>query len=191
MNLDGVIECLERLARGVDPVTGVELSGDSPLHHPVVIRSLFAAIRMLEQADDVRDGSKRCGSHPRAGQPWDSEEVRRLLDEFHRGMPFKEIAISHQRSRGAIVSRLDQLGCLTGRQSKSREANVSVAASNVKPDKWWRTERPQAGKPWTQDEDDELKRLFGLGLSYVEIASRLDRGEFAVEVRLFKLGLPV
>jgi len=52
----------------------------------------------------------------------------------------------------------------------------------------WKRLRPRAGKAWTPDEDGALLHEFDAGLSLEEIARRMGRGEFAVEVRLSKLG---
>jgi hypothetical protein len=49
-------------------------------------------------------------------------------------------------------------------------------------------ERPQAGKVWTDDEDQRLISLFDEGVSAEDIGSQLGRGKFAVQVRLHKLG---
>jgi hypothetical protein len=52
----------------------------------------------------------------------------------------------------------------------------------------WKRLRPRAGNAWTPDEDGALLHEFDAGLSLEEIARRMGRGEFAVEVRLSKLG---
>lgn len=52
----------------------------------------------------------------------------------------------------------------------------------------WRALRPRAGRVWTPDEDEVLLLEFDAGLPLAEIAARRGRGEFAVEVRLCKLG---
>jgi len=46
----------------------------------------------------------------RQGAPWLPEEDRQLYDAFVSGRSAKEAAISHQRSDGAIRSRLRRLG---------------------------------------------------------------------------------
>lgn len=49
--------------------------------------------------------------------------------------------------------------------------------------------RSQAGKRWTSDEDVRLLELFRKQVPIEEIAAHLHRGPFAVQVRLFKLGM--
>src|SRR5208337_4931765 len=52
----------------------------------------------------------------------------------------------------------------------------------------WKRLRPRAGKVWTPDEDGALLQEFDAGLSLKEIARRMGRGVYAVEVRLSMLG---
>jgi hypothetical protein len=52
----------------------------------------------------------------------------------------------------------------------------------------WKKSRPHAGKSWSSGDDNTLLADFSAGLSLEEIASRLGRGVFAVQVRLCKLG---
>ena len=48
----------------------------------------------------------------RRGDPWSCEEETRLKIEFSSGTNLQEIAKAHQRSDGAIRSRLEKLGLL-------------------------------------------------------------------------------
>ena len=45
-------------------------------------------------------------------QPWTPAEETDLLSAFDRGVAIKELAASHQRTRGAIKARLVRLGRL-------------------------------------------------------------------------------
>jgi hypothetical protein len=47
---------------------------------------------------------------------------------------------------------------------------------------------PNAGKPWTQPEDDKLEAAFAAGLDFKHIAEELGRTTFAIEARLVRLG---
>ena len=47
---------------------------------------------------------------------------------------------------------------------------------------------PNAGKPWTADEDSSLESAFAAGLDPRDIATQLGRTTWAVEARLAKLG---
>ena len=51
----------------------------------------------------------------------------------------------------------------------------------------WKRQRPRAGRVWDSAEDAILLAEFDAGLPMAEIAARLGRGLFAVEVRLAKL----
>ncbi len=63
-----------------------------------------------------------------------------------------------------------------------------AAAQQDRPIAEWKKLRPHAGKSWSSDDDNTLLADFSAGLSVEEIASRLGRGVFAVQVRLCKLG---
>jgi len=104
---------LEALAQGMDPETGEILPEPGVLHSPQVIRALFIAAQAL---DGSASGSKRAKPLPgNAGRAWSSQEDEELLARFDAGMPVKELAETHARSRGAIHSRLLRLGRLQER----------------------------------------------------------------------------
>lgn len=44
--------------------------------------------------------------------PWDAEEDQSLVADFESGTPIKDLAQTHQRTEGAIRSRLMKLGKL-------------------------------------------------------------------------------
>ena len=103
-------QIIEGLARGLDTTTGEVLPDSSPLSQPQVIRALFMAARALEQ---VRANAPRKADPPgNAGKPWSDEEDQRLMAAFDGGTPIAELAKSHERSRGAITSRLMRFGRL-------------------------------------------------------------------------------
>ena len=52
----------------------------------------------------------------------------------------------------------------------------------------WKRRRPRAGCRWSLEEDADLLTGFDAGVPVAEVAARLGRGEFAVGVRLHKLG---
>jgi hypothetical protein len=111
MNRAEAKQTLEALANGIDPVTGEIFSGASPFDHPQVIRALFCAVREL----DKREKRARPRDLPdNAGKPWPEEEDARLLNGFDAGVPVKELAERHARTRGSIESRLIRHGRLQG-----------------------------------------------------------------------------
>jgi len=63
------------------------------------------------------------------------------------------------------------------------------AIETIQASKWWQTERPQTGKPWTTEEDNNLKTLAASGAAVETIAQELGRGLHGVEVRMSKLGV--
>ena len=44
-----------------------------------------------------------------AGTPWSEDEDKQLLEEYHSGMEVVAIAKKHNRSNGAITSRIKKL----------------------------------------------------------------------------------
>jgi len=73
-----------------------------------VLRALLAGIEALEKADQ-----KKSRVLPgAAGKPWDAEEDASLVADFESGTAIAELAQTHQRTEGAIRSRLMRLGKL-------------------------------------------------------------------------------
>lgn len=48
----------------------------------------------------------------RQGQAWSAAEERRLTEAFRAGATIEELAMAHQRSRGAVRRRLERLGVI-------------------------------------------------------------------------------
>lgn len=114
-------QIIEGLARGLDTSTGEVMPDSSPcaglLNQPHVIRALFMAARALEQGP--AKAARKADPPGKAGQPWSEEEDQRLTAAFDGGTPVAELARSHERSRGAITSRLMRFGRLqVGREDK-------------------------------------------------------------------------
>ncbi len=104
-------QIIEVLAGGVDPATGEVLPDDNPLSSPHVIRALFIAAKALElmAAKSVRPAAAAPGN---AGKSWTEEEDQRLVAGFDAGTPVAALARAHERTTGAINSRLVKLGRL-------------------------------------------------------------------------------
>lgn len=111
-------QVIDTLARGIAPETGEVLPADSPLNSPIVIRALFVAVRALElqaAASAPRPKVKVATPTDRpgnAGAGWSEEETRRLTAAFDAGRDLVQLAADHQRTVGAIRSRLIRLGRL-------------------------------------------------------------------------------
>jgi hypothetical protein len=187
MDTSDALPLIEALASGTDPISGNPLPKDSPLQHPMIVRALFTALRLLEgqTATPVRDPKSDTERPLRAGEAWDAEEDRKLTHAFHAGEPFTQLAKSHQRSRGAIVSRLTRLG-----EIEPTTASSATPHDTTQPDKALKKDRPQTGKPWTTEEDDRLRQLANSNLPNETIARELGRGLLGVEVRRSKFGIP-
>lgn len=115
MRIDKVISILEAVAAGYDPGTG-ELIGAKVFHAPDVIRAFFAAAQLLRQMPATSPATPEEGRSLRsekpavAGSRWSSEEDAKVCAEFDGGMSIHDIATEHNRTRGAITSRLVKLG---------------------------------------------------------------------------------
>ena len=104
---------IDALANGIDPETGEILPAQSTFNNPQVIRALFVAVKAL---DGAAKRAKRDSSLPgSAGSPWSEAEDKELLTTFDAGVPVKELAVKHGRTRGAIASRLVRLGKIKDR----------------------------------------------------------------------------
>lgn len=102
---------LHSLALGLDPDTGSPLDASQGfvLQQPDVIRALFLAVDALASRPG-RTPQSRTGRPGKAGQPWSEDEDQRLAAAFDAGGSIAGLARDHQRSRGAITSRLLRLG---------------------------------------------------------------------------------
>ena len=97
---------------GFDPVTGEVLPQTSPYNQPEVIRALARALGALQRAQE-KERKRALPSN--AGKAWSKEEERQLAEEFDKGMPAKEIAARHSRTRGSIAARLVRIGKVSER----------------------------------------------------------------------------
>ena len=95
---------LRLLADGVDPETKQLFPKDAPYNTPRVIRALQAAVRAVEWAHRKKSLPEN------VGKGWTPNEDEQLRREFHGAVDFSEIARRHERTRGAIISRLEHLG---------------------------------------------------------------------------------
>ena len=103
-------QIIEVLAGGVDPATGEVLADDNPLSSPHVIRALFIAAKALELLAAKAERSAATPTH--AGKAWSDEEDQRLVAGFDANTPVAALARVHERTTGAITSRLIRLGRL-------------------------------------------------------------------------------
>ena len=97
---------IESLADGRCPTTSQKLDG--AYQQPDVVRALFVAARALERVERIERQRETLPDH--AGRAWDAAEEQKLCEEFDAAKTVAEIAKIHQRTRGAIQSRLERLG---------------------------------------------------------------------------------
>lgn len=108
MEIERAIELLTSLADGVDPDTGEIFDDESPYQKPDIIRALYVAISTLEKQKGRDSRSRRLPNN--AGRPWSQDEDEQLTSEFDNNTTISECAKIHQRTIGAIRSRLLKLG---------------------------------------------------------------------------------
>ena len=111
MNNQHALEIINALASGIDPVSGEIFPPQSALQHPEIIRALYVASIALR---DHPAKTRNPNLPHKAGMPWTEVEDQELLAAFDQGRAEKELAELHQRSRGAIRSRLMLLGRIEG-----------------------------------------------------------------------------
>ncbi len=108
MNKSKTIEVIEALANGIDPLTGELLPDDHLLQQPDIVRALFNAAALLKNSRDVLPGlAMQCS-------PWTAGEDNQLKEAFANGIKISQIAKDHQRTAGAIRSRIKKLTLITG-----------------------------------------------------------------------------
>ena len=116
-------QVIEVLARGIDPETGEVLPQSSPINSPHVIRALFLAAQALEAPAGKRVRAESAGAASKAaqaGKPWSAEEDDKLTAAFDAGTVVAVLARAHQRTAGAITSRLIRLGRLQVNRSPAQ-----------------------------------------------------------------------
>lgn len=110
MDAERALRIVSALADGCDPATGEIMGGDHVLQQPDVVRALAAAVAALNCQTGAQE---REGGRPaRVGHAWTPDEDEMLLSAFDRGTAVGKLAAEHERTRGAIQSRLVKLGRL-------------------------------------------------------------------------------
>lgn len=103
METGNAIKIIMALANGINPRTGEGFSEKSPYRNPQTIQALLVAIEGLKQ---IKSAEERQKSPKNAGEYWKDDEDLQLISAFDAGEKVSQLAKKHQRSRGAIVSRL-------------------------------------------------------------------------------------
>ncbi|MEW6281053.1 MAG: helix-turn-helix domain-containing protein [Candidatus Eremiobacterota bacterium] len=108
MHLERAREIVRLLADGFDPYTGQALPPASPYQNADTVRALFLALDALES--QARRQARKDRLPSQASLAWTPDEEARLVQEFQKGTPVRDLARLHGRTRGGIVARLSKLG---------------------------------------------------------------------------------
>ena len=110
MQADTALRIVSALANGCDPETGEVLHNDHVLQRSDTIRALGVALAALQS---IASSETRKNRNPaRTGIRWNGDEDKELLTAFDDGAAIGALADKHERTRGAIKSRLIRLGRL-------------------------------------------------------------------------------
>ena len=198
MNNSHARQILETLRDGIDPITREPLAVEHPLAEVPVVIALEMAIQALEKVclqqpipNNPRSKQRTAVDSFRA---WNDDEQGQLAELYGRSVPISKLAILFQRSVTAIRARLIGLGILKSHISSSASfikgtRRQSPATKNSKAVPWWRKVRPNAGKPWSEQERITLRKCADQGMSETAIGKVLGRGEKSIGVQLLKLGI--
>lgn len=101
-------ELLTILADGVNPMTGEVLPQEDSCNQVEIVRALHAVLGAISESETTEKKQKSLPAN--AGNPWTKEEEAEIIAAFDAGTPVTQIAKDHGRTRGAVRSRLTQLG---------------------------------------------------------------------------------
>jgi len=108
MQKSKAIDILKLMADGVHPVTGEQLDKNHVINEPDVIRALNTAVEaLISEENKLR---RQRDLPERVGKPWSEQEDKALIKAFDSGISLNDLVDKHQRTRGAIRTRLVRLG---------------------------------------------------------------------------------
>ena len=108
MQKSTAIDIIKLLADGVHPMTGEQLDKDHVINEPDVIRALNTALEAF--ASEEKRIQRQRDLPKRVGKPWSEQEDKALINAFDSGISLNDLVDKHQRTRGAIRTRLVRLG---------------------------------------------------------------------------------
>ena len=115
---------VENLSKGINPLTGCALPLQdvcsiedvqdaliTVLEHCSIESTEQYLVRIKEEKDAVREEKRQNNAkrYPRGGEPWSSEEERKLLYLYRSGCNIYQLANTFKRTPGAISDRLKKL----------------------------------------------------------------------------------
>jgi len=110
MEISRALEIIGHLAQGKNPYTSQELPETSPFHQEETKKALHLA---LDGVKVLGHKMKRAAELPtNSGKPWVASEDQELIRAYKCGHHIHELAKKHQRTEGAITSRLVKLGVI-------------------------------------------------------------------------------
>lgn len=182
MSPERAVEIIENLVDGIHPLTGEILPESNICEETGIVDALNCAIQVLNERivaeraieeyrrqqakDDLEKENKTKRKLPEnAGKPWSPEADAELLKLYKAGISVTEIAKQYKRTKGAIRSRLVELGMADHR------FHVLDVYEGIDP----------------IDNDDLRYRLLH-GETIPELAQRYGRTEKAIRARLFYMG---
>ncbi len=106
MEIHEALRIMRALADGINPENGGVLSADVVYQYAPVVRAFHRAVAALEIMEE-RERSRRPAN---AGKSWSRAEDELVCEELRRGIDFQQIARTHNRTIGSIITRLVKLG---------------------------------------------------------------------------------
>lgn len=155
---------LLQMLDGLDPTTGEVLPPDHLLNDATVIRALHTAVLALM---DVRMPVNRNG-RLNAGRAW-TEMDRDALAALSRSGASMEMMCEklHRRQRGV--------------ERQLRDMGLPLPST--------KKDARRAGTVWTEEDEEQLRKLYRLRRPVEEMARKLQRSVRAVYIRMKRLGL--
>ena len=113
-------ETVQKLADGIDPVTGEVLPAESTYNNTMNIRALFTvlgAVRMpakisKKSIEEKQQENINNGKPKNVGLPWPEKQRNEVALLFNEGKSIDELANYFERTKGAITSELTHQGLI-------------------------------------------------------------------------------
>lgn len=128
-------DILHDLAVGKSPLTGNSLYDIDDIFDPRIVSAIaLGALALKEKSEPGTKKEKKNKSTSKpagAGRRWSTKEENELALHFHSEMQIKEIAKAHDRTTGAIRSRLQKMELIDeyGNPLEEPEAEPVVIAN--------------------------------------------------------------
>jgi len=206
------LEIVEKLVLGIDP-----LGRGEPLHTPrdaaldkaraIYYEQLKRVCKQHGPAPAVPPAHASRPGESRAGERWSIAEDNRLTALWETSPTVSTASLAEKlgRSPTAIIARLVRLGFFSDLHAAMQADNNRLEALGQAAhwtDRDWQSaafqsaepgleHRPNAGKPWRAEEDQQLQAAWDSaeGPDCTAIATRLGRSRGAIIARLVRIGL--